>query len=69
MCPVRCVTYVSGRSIASKYAAILTFTLSGNMRQKTNLPTICQLLEQPNNYTAGLPVTVIGSGCVSPKPE
>jgi len=29
--------------ITSKYAAILTFPLSGNIRQKTNLPTICQL--------------------------
>jgi hypothetical protein len=29
--------------ITSKYAAILTFRLSGNIRQKTNLPTICQL--------------------------
>jgi hypothetical protein len=27
----------------SKYAAILTFPLSGNISQKTNLPTICQL--------------------------
>ena len=29
--------------IASKYAAILTFYLRGNISQKTNLPTICQL--------------------------
>jgi len=29
--------------ITSKYAAILTFLLSGNISQKTNLPTICQL--------------------------
>jgi hypothetical protein len=29
--------------IASKYAAILTFPLPGNISQKTNLPTICQL--------------------------
>src|SRR5580704_1814284 len=27
----------------SKYAAILTFLLSGNVSQKSNLPTICQL--------------------------
>jgi len=29
--------------ITSKYAAILTFPLSGNISKKTNLPTICQL--------------------------
>ena len=29
--------------IASKYAAILTFYLRGNISQKNNLPTICQL--------------------------
>jgi hypothetical protein len=29
--------------ITSKYAAILTFLLSGNISQKSNLPTICQL--------------------------
>jgi hypothetical protein len=46
MCPVRSVTYVSGRSITNKYAAILTFSLSGNIPRKTNLSTICQLLEQ-----------------------
>jgi hypothetical protein len=27
----------------SKYAAILTFPLSGNTRLKADLPTICQL--------------------------
>jgi hypothetical protein len=29
--------------IASKYAGILIFLLSGNTSPKTNLPTICQL--------------------------
>src|SRR5260370_21934087 len=29
--------------ITNKYAAILTFPLSGNISQKTDLPTICQL--------------------------
>src|SRR5260370_40356730 len=45
MCPVRCVTYVSGRSIISRYAAILTFPLSGNISQKPVLPKICQKFE------------------------
>jgi len=34
--------------ITSKYAAILTFPLSGNISQKTNLPTICQLYDWPD---------------------
>jgi len=56
MCPVRNVTYVSGRSpmsqaahlgqaAHSKYAAILTFPLSGTCQQKTVLPKICQKFE------------------------
>jgi hypothetical protein len=37
--------------ITSKYAAILTFPLSGNISQKTNLPTICQLYDWPDGTT------------------
>jgi hypothetical protein len=48
--------------VTNKYAAILTFPLFGDLPLETDLPTICQLLEQPNNHTAGLPATVIGSG-------
>jgi hypothetical protein len=33
------------------------------------LPTICQFFEQLNTCAAGLPATIIGSGCASPKPE
>jgi len=33
------------------------------------LPTICQLFEQPNSCAGGLPATISGSGCASPKPE
>ena len=41
--------------IISKYAAILTFPLSGNVSQKTNLPTICQLYDWPDGtYTQGV---------------
>jgi hypothetical protein len=36
MCPV----------MPSKYAAILTFPLTGELPHKTDLPTICQLLKQ-----------------------
>jgi len=35
----------------SNYAAILTFPLSGNISQKTNLPTICQLQDWPDGTT------------------
>src|ERR1700722_7848358 len=52
------VTYVSGtmcylclRPLISNYAAILTFPLSGNISQKTNLPTICQLQDWPDGTT------------------
>src|ERR1700674_2875332 len=34
--------------ITSKYAAILTFPLFGDLPHKTVLSTICQLLEQPS---------------------
>src|SRR6266446_2842804 len=37
--------------ITSKYAAILTFPLSGNISKKTNLPTICQLYDWPDSTT------------------
>src|SRR6266478_4837888 len=37
--------------ITSKYAAVLTFPLSGNISQKTNLPTICQLYDWPDGST------------------
>jgi hypothetical protein len=39
--------------IASKYAAILTFPLSGNISQKTNLSTICQLYDWRDGTTVG----------------
>src|SRR5713101_9097153 len=55
--------------IVSEYAAILTFPLFGALSLKTNLPTICQLFEQLNTCAAGLPATIIGSACASPKPE
>src|SRR6266436_8532452 len=35
--------------ITSNYAAILTFPLLGKISQKTNLPTICQLLDWPED--------------------
>jgi hypothetical protein len=37
--------------ITSKYAAILTFPLSGNISQKSDLPTICQLYDWPDGTT------------------
>ncbi len=37
--------------ITSKYAAILTFLVSGNISQKTNLQTICQLYDWPDGTT------------------
>jgi hypothetical protein len=37
--------------ITSKYEAILTFPLSGNISQKTNLPTIWQLYDWPDGTT------------------
>jgi hypothetical protein len=37
--------------IPNKYAAILTFPLSGNISQKTDLPTICQLYDWPDSTT------------------
>jgi len=37
--------------ITNKYEAILTFPLSGNISQKTNLPTICQLYDWPDCTT------------------
>jgi len=41
--------------ITSKHAAILTFPLSENISQKTNLPTICQLYDWPDGiYTQGV---------------
>ncbi len=39
--------------IISKYAPILTFSLSGNISQKTNLPTICQLYDWPDGTILG----------------
>ena len=55
--------------ITSKHAAILTFPLSENLPPKTDLSTICQLLERPSTWSVGLPATIIVVGCASPKPE
>src|SRR3979490_2104815 len=53
MCPVRSVTYVSGRSqgylcLRSLTAAILTFPLFGDLPQKTVLSTVCQFHVSPD---------------------
>src|ERR1700730_1451783 len=52
------VTYVSGtmcylclRPFTSKYAAILTFPLFGDLPQKTVLSTVCQLYDWPDGST------------------
>jgi len=37
----------------SKYRAVLTFPPSLESPPQTNLPTICQLFEQPSTWTAG----------------
>ena len=55
--------------ITNECAAILTFPLSGDLPQKTDLSTICQLLERPSTWSVGLPTTIIVAGCASPKPE
>jgi hypothetical protein len=39
------------QAVHNKYAVILTFPLSGNIAQKTNLPTICQLSDWSDGTT------------------
>src|SRR5258707_5753271 len=54
-----------GPTKASKYAGILTLTLSGDLTPKSNLPTF----GTAKYLNRELPATVTGSGCTSLKPE
>jgi len=48
-----CVRYEMSPMSQVAHAAILTFPLSGNISEKTNLPTICQHYDWPDGTALG----------------